>query len=112
MYTDVIHFVEEFLRNRQVCLLGEIFAKCYYAESDAACIGGRDIIDLEDMVPRRFTPSSERLALDYDHCAVALRQLARYHAVSYGLKKLETSRFHAVVKISEQRTFIVSPMEI
>ena len=98
MYTVVIPFVEEFLRKRQVDLLGEIFAKCYYAESGAACVGGRDIIVLQDMVPRGFTPSAERLVLDYDHCAVALRQLARYHAVSYGMKKLETSRFHAMVK--------------
>ena len=50
------------------------------------------------MVPRGFTPSVERLFLDYDHCTVALRQLARYHAVFYGLKKPETSRFHATVK--------------
>jgi len=98
MYTEVIPFVEEFLRKRQVDLMGEIFAKCYYAEIGAACVGGRDIIVLEDMVPRGFTPSAERLVLDYDHCAVTLRQLARYHAVSYGMKKLETSRFHAMVK--------------
>jgi hypothetical protein len=98
MYTEVIPFVEEFLRKRQTDLLGGIFAKCYYAESGAACVGGRDIIVLEDMVPRGFTPSAERIFLDYDHCAVALRRLASYHAVSYGMKKLETSRFHAMVK--------------
>jgi len=98
MYKDVIPFVEEFLRQRQANLLGEIFAKCYYAESGAACVGGKDIIVLEDMVPRGFTTSPERLVLDYDHCAVALRQLARYHAVSYGMKELETSRFRAMVK--------------
>ena len=98
MYTEVIPFMEEFLRKRRVDLLGEIFPKCYYAECGATFVGGRDIIVLEDMVPRGFTPSVERLVLDYDHCAVALRQLARYHAVFYGLKKLETSRFHAMVK--------------
>jgi hypothetical protein len=98
MYTEVIPFVEELLRKRQVDLLGEIFAKYYYAEIGAACVAGRDIIVLEDMVPRGFTPSAERLVLDYEHCAVALRQLARYHALSYGMKKLETSRFHAMVK--------------
>ena len=98
MYTEVIPFVEEFLRKRQVDLMGEIFPKYYYAEIGATYAGGRDIIVLEDMVPRGFTPSAERLVLDYDHCAVALRQLARYHALSYGMKKLETSRFHAMVK--------------
>jgi len=98
MYTEVIPFVEEFLRKRMTDLLGEIFPKCYYAESGAACVGGRDIIVLEDMVPRGFTPSAERLVLDYEHCAVALRQLAGYHAVFYGLKKLEISRFHGMVK--------------
>ena len=61
------------------------------------CVGGKDIIVLEDMVPRGFTPSAERLVLDYDHCSVAIRQLTRYHAVFYGLKKLETSLFHAMV---------------
>ena len=61
MYTEVIPFVGEFLRKRQVDLLGEIFAKCYYAESGAACVGGRDVIVLEDVVPRGFTPSEERL---------------------------------------------------
>ena len=98
MYMEVIPFVEEFLRKRQTGLLGEIFCKCYYAESGAACVGGKDIIVLEDMVPRGFTPSAERLVLEYEHCAVALRQLSRYHAVFYGLKKLETSRFHVMVK--------------
>jgi hypothetical protein len=103
MYTEVIPFVEEFLKKRQTDLLGEIFPKCYYAESGAAYVGDRDIIVLENMVPRGFTPSAERLVLDYDHCAVALRQLARYHAVFYGLKNLETSRFHAIVKYMRAR---------
>jgi hypothetical protein len=105
MYTEVIPFVEEFLSKRKTDLLGEMFPKCYYAESGAACVGGRDIIVLEDMVPRGFTPSAERLVLDYDHCAVALRRLARYHAVFYGLKKLETSRFRAMVKNIRTRNF-------
>ena len=93
MYTKFIPFVEEFVRKRKTDLLGEIFAKCYYAESGAACVGGRDVIVLEDMVPRGFTLSAERLFLDYDHCAVAMRQLARYHAMSYGMKELEPSGF-------------------
>jgi len=111
MYTEVIPFMEEFLRKRKTDLLGEIFAKCYYAECGAACVGGRDIIVLEDMVPRGFTPPAERLFLDYDHCAVALRQLARYHAVSYGMKKLETSQFHAMVKNIRSQNFGASSDE-
>ena len=105
MYTVVIPFVEEFLRKRQANLVGEIFAKRYYAECGAACVGGRDIIVPEDMVPRGFAPSVERLFVDYEHCAVALRQLARYHAVFYGMKKLEPSRFHAKVKNIRARKF-------
>jgi len=105
MYAEVIPSVEEFLRKRQTDLLGEIFPKCYYAESGAACVGGKDIIVLEDMVPRGFIPSAKRLVLDYEHCAVALRQLARYHAVFYGMKKLETSRFHAMVKNIKTQNF-------
>ena len=103
MYTEVIPFMEEFLRKSQADLVREIFAKCYYAESGAACVGGRDIIVLEDMVPRGFTMSAERLFLDYDHCAVALRLLARFHALSYGMKKMEPSRFHATVKNFRER---------
>jgi len=113
MYAEVIPFMEEFLRKRKTDLLGEIFAKCYYAESGAACVGGRDIIVLEDMVLRGFTPSAKRLFLDYDHCAVALRQLARYHAVFYGMKKLEPSRFHAMVKnIRTQNFEHISPEDM
>jgi hypothetical protein len=89
MYTEVIPFVEEFLRKRQTDLLGEIFPKCYYGESGAACVGGKDIVVLEDMVPRGFTPSAKATDLDYEHCEIALRQLAGFHAVSYGMKKLE-----------------------
>jgi len=89
IYTEVIPFVEELLRKRKTNLLGEIFPKCYYVENSSACVGGRDIIVLEDMVPRGFSPSAERLVLDYDHCSVAPRQLARYHAVFYGLKNVE-----------------------
>ena len=98
MYTEVIPYLEKFLGKRKTDLLGDIFPKCYYAEYDAACVGGKDIIVLEDMVPRGFTLSAERLVLDYEHCAVALRQLARYHAVFYGLKKLEPPRFISMVK--------------
>jgi len=105
MYTEVIPFVEEFLRKRMTDLLGEIFPKCYYAESGAAYVGGRDIIVLEDMVPRGFTPSVERLVLDYEHCTLALRKLARYHAVFYAMKKLETSRFRGMVKNIRARNF-------
>jgi hypothetical protein len=105
IYTEVIPFVEEFLRKRQTDLLGEIFPKYYYGDSGAACVGGKDIIVLENMVPRGFTASAERLFLDYDHCAVALRQLARFHAVSYGMKKLENSRFHAMLKNIRTRNF-------
>ena len=111
MYTEVIPFVEKYLKKRKTDLLGEIFAKCYYAESGAACVGGRDVIVLEDMVPRGFTLSAERLFLDYDHCAVAMRQLARYHAMSYGMKELEPSRFHAVVKNIRARSVAQSSPE-
>jgi hypothetical protein len=47
MYTEFIPFLEEFLGKRKKDLLGEIFPKCYYTESGAACVGGRDIIVLE-----------------------------------------------------------------
>ncbi|GFG31624.1 hypothetical protein Cfor_03201 [Coptotermes formosanus] len=110
IYTEVIPFVEEFLKKRQDILLGELFAKCYYAESGAACAGRSDIVVLEDMEQRGFTLSVERLFLDYEHCAVALRQLARFHAIFYGLKKAETSRFHAMVsKIKAQNFGGASP---
>jgi hypothetical protein len=35
MNTEVIPFVEEFLRKRQTDLLGEIYPKYYYVESGA-----------------------------------------------------------------------------
>jgi uncharacterized protein YcgL (UPF0745 family) len=50
------------------------------------------------MVPRGFTPSAERVVLEYEHCAVALGQLAHFHAASYGMRKLENSRFYSMVK--------------
>jgi hypothetical protein len=90
MYTEVIPFMKQFLRERRAVSVSELFAKCYYAKCGA---GGDDIVVLEDMRPRGFRPSAERLALDYDHCAVALRHLGRYHAVSYAAKKLEASAF-------------------
>ena len=111
MYKEIIPFVEEFLGKRKTDLLGEMFPKCYYAESGAACVGGRDIIVLEDVVPRGFSPSAERLVLDYGHCAVALRQLARYYAVFYGMKTLETSRFHAMLKNIRARNVAQSSPE-
>jgi hypothetical protein len=94
MYKEVIPLFEEFLKKGRAVSLGQIFPKCYYAKCGA---GDTDIVVLENMAPRGFTPSADRLFLDYDHCAIALRHLARYHAISYAMKKLEASAFHAMV---------------
>jgi hypothetical protein len=95
MYKEVIPFFEEFLKKRRAASLEQIFAKCYYAKCGAG--DADDILVLENMAPRGFRPCDDRLSLDYDHCAVALRHLARYHAVAYAMKKLEASAFHAML---------------
>jgi hypothetical protein len=50
MYTEVIPFLEEILKKQETDLLGEIFPKWYYVESGADCVGGKDIVVLDNMV--------------------------------------------------------------
>ncbi|PNF34666.1 hypothetical protein B7P43_G05471 [Cryptotermes secundus] len=108
MYNEVIPSFKELLKKRQAVSLGQIFPKCYYAKCGA---GDTDIVVLENMAPRGFRPSADKLSLDYDHCAIALSHLARYHAISYAMKKLEPSAFHAMVKKSRAQNYANSSPE-
>jgi hypothetical protein len=105
MYKEVIPLFEKFVKKRRAISLGQIFAKCYYAKCGA---GDDDILVLENMAPQGFRPCNDRLSLDYDHCTVALRQLARYHAVAYGMKTLEASAFHSMVNKFKAQNFPIS----
>jgi hypothetical protein len=88
--------------KQQAISLGQILPKCNYAKCGA---GDTNIDVLANMAPRGFRPSADRLSLDYDHCAMSLRHLARYHAISYAMKKLEASAFHAMVNKFRAQNF-------
>lgn len=64
-----------------------------------------DVIVLEDLKPKGFKMSKEIIRLDYHHCAVALRQLGRYHALSYNAKQNKKLEFFDKIKSLKECRF-------
>ncbi|KAJ9590466.1 hypothetical protein L9F63_016497 [Diploptera punctata] len=96
MYTETIPAFLEFIRNR--CELSyneyDLFPKCYFAKWE----NKKGAVVLQDMRSVGFRVCEQRVILDYDHCVVLLKALGRFHAISYGMKKINSSLFHQLAK--------------
>jgi hypothetical protein len=83
----------------------ELFPKCYYVSHDTE----NGMIVLQDLrtLGYKIGGSSEML-LDYDHILVALEGLARFHALSYVMKKKDIQKYenHIVSQIRDARRFV------
>jgi hypothetical protein len=83
----------------------DLFPKCYYVSPDP----DNGMIMLQDLRMFGYKIGGDKtMLLDYDHIAMALEGLARFHALSYGMKKKDFERFerHVVSQIRDARRFV------
>lgn len=83
----------------------DLFPKCYYVSPDP----DNGMIVLQNL--RNFgykIGGDEVMLMDYEHIAVALEGLARFHAMSYAMKKkdLQTYEERIVMQIRDARRFV------
>jgi hypothetical protein len=85
-----------------------LFPKCYYVSSDPE--GG--MVVLEDLRRLGYKIGGDQvMLLDYEHIALALEGLARFHAMSYAMKKKDVRSFeqNVVTQIRDARNFMKKP---
>jgi hypothetical protein len=83
----------------------DLFPKCYYVSPDPE----NGMIVLQDLRPLGYKIGGDKtMFLDYDHIVVALEGLARYHALSYGMKKKDFGRYeqHVVTQVRDARRIL------
>ncbi|XP_069687301.1 uncharacterized protein [Periplaneta americana] len=85
VYSTVIPAFESFF-GKMVSLP---FPKCLHADHRIR----DDIIVLQDLGPYGFTMTDRVMGLDLDHCRLVLQSLARYHAMSLAMKRLDPKTF-------------------
>nr|CAD7269019.1 unnamed protein product [Timema shepardi] len=64
-------------------------AKCYPLDND-------ELLVMEDLRPSGFNLADRRQGLDYDHCLVAVKALARLHGMSVAAHEQDPDVFHIV----------------
>lgn len=67
------------------------FPKCYEVFSDAE--NGIFVVIIEDLRPKQFSMWPRELPMPVDYVAASLRELAKYHAISFVLKDQRPEQF-------------------
>ncbi|XP_022177325.1 uncharacterized protein LOC111038507 isoform X1 [Myzus persicae] len=72
----------------------------FYGRNDCGDLADRDLIVLGNETVRgyRSAVNDHRLTLDYDHMAIAVRTLAKFHSLSYRAKHVDRVKFIELVK--------------
>lgn len=101
LYTQVLPTFQRFLKDRPnvpTNYFNELCPHCYFAdmELDKPDYG---IVILEDLRQIGYNTAESKVELDYKHCEIALKQLGKFHAVSYAMK-LENSKEFETLKSS------------
>lgn len=84
MYDKVLPALERFQREVVGLSKDEIYTpwpKCFACKTD----GKNDYIAMEDLKVQGFRMANRKVGLDFDHCEVVMKAMARFHALSYGL---------------------------
>uniref|UniRef100_A0A1B6HIT1 CHK kinase-like domain-containing protein n=1 Tax=Homalodisca liturata TaxID=320908 RepID=A0A1B6HIT1_9HEMI len=98
MYNEILPFME---KNG---IVENSFPKSIYCNATLGDNFEDDILIFEDLKQDGYRLTAEKLFLDFDHCAVALKKLGRFHALSYSKKQENLERFLSVVsKLKETR---------
>ncbi|XP_044729401.1 uncharacterized protein LOC123292752 [Chrysoperla carnea] len=74
---------------------------CYSALAD----GENDFIALEDLTPQGYGAAKRQTGLDFDHCLLIIRLLARFHSLSFAYKDQHPELFHEMVSNFEETYF-------
>ncbi|KAF5302540.1 hypothetical protein FQR65_LT00912 [Abscondita terminalis] len=89
MYEKVL---PEFIKIQQENNIDEIFApfvKCFETSSDE----NREVILLENMNVRGYRMINYHKTVDYDHAALAMKTLGKFHALSFALREQKPEMF-------------------
>uniref|UniRef100_A0A1B6ENF4 CHK kinase-like domain-containing protein n=1 Tax=Cuerna arida TaxID=1464854 RepID=A0A1B6ENF4_9HEMI len=98
MYNEILPFMD---KNG---IVEDSFPKSIYCNATLGDNYEDDIMIFEDLKQYGYKLTAEKLFLDFDHCAVALKKLGRFHALSYLKKQENLERFLSVVgKLKETR---------
>jgi len=91
--------------SRNLSAACDLFPKCYCVASDS----GNAMIVLQNLRIFGYRNGGDNLMLmDYEHIVVALEGLARFHALSYSMKKKDYRSFEerVVAQIRDGRRFV------
>ncbi|XP_067006713.2 uncharacterized protein [Anabrus simplex] len=106
-FANEIHFYSKVLPLFESVAGAQLLFPRYYYSSISSSPEGKcreedAVIVMEDLRPKGFRLGN-RSSLDFDHCVLALKQIGRFHALSYAMKHLDEEAFHrdVVSKILE-----------
>uniref|UniRef100_A0A1B6G5H6 CHK kinase-like domain-containing protein n=1 Tax=Cuerna arida TaxID=1464854 RepID=A0A1B6G5H6_9HEMI len=89
-----------------------ILPEFYFGVSTLMEAPENDVVILENLIPSGYRLTKERAFLDYDHCALALRKLAEFHAASLLLKsKCQLKFANKINELKETRWYIKAKEE-
>lgn len=91
MYSEVFSFLEA---NG---VISEIYPKSVHTNATLGENYEDDIIVVEDLRPHGYKLTKEKVFLDFDHCALAMKSLGRFHALSYAKKQENMEEFLKIV---------------
>lgn len=85
-------------------LVNDIFPKCIYSNATLGDNYEEDIVVVEDLRQKGFRLTNEKLFLDFNHCVIALKKIAKFHALSYAKKQDNANEFYKLIeKLKESR---------
>ncbi|XP_075231772.1 uncharacterized protein LOC142330418 [Lycorma delicatula] len=78
-------------------IIKELCCKYYFGIAEPTAGLDKDFIVLEDLSDQDYKLSSEKIFLDYDHCALAMRAIGKFHGLSYAAKQRDLNLFMSTV---------------
>lgn len=94
-YEKVFPYFEVFQRERGVHHTDDgflSFPKCYGIIRDEKLLGDHAIV-MENLNEKRFYMWNKEKDIDFDHSALVLKELGKFHAVSFAIRDQEPEKF-------------------
>lgn len=88
VYNVLLPAFEDYLKGKSEKVRGLVRETCpfsYYAAHDLKS-PEKSVVVLEDLRKKGYRTAESKVELDLDHCRIALRSLARFHALSLAMK--------------------------
>ncbi|RZF37135.1 hypothetical protein LSTR_LSTR015325 [Laodelphax striatellus] len=97
MYTTILPKLDN-----STSIISSIFPKFYFGVSTLGNDPESDVVAIEDLRGLGFRLTEERAFLDYDHVALTLTALGKFHALSYVLKSQAPAEFAKLTAILKE----------